>query len=362
MSGSDSHFSMISEQTDRMFRDWVTREVTACASTGRWQETLWRSLENNGLPMALVPEHLGGIGLDALSTFEILRLSGFHGLPAPLGESMVAKGLWGQNSGESPLVADGAIVLAEMTPSASLLLTPDGARLSGTTRKLALPADHTHALLIQTGDAAGAQFLVLVDPPFDARVAYPSSGFGEHVVYRFDDLPIPANCVLPWNNANKLAMRSLGAIVRAGEMVGALQRCLELGIQYAQERVQFGSPIARFTPVQDMLVEAAAEVAAATSAFAYCRQHWTLCPDDQLIFSAAIAKSRCGEAAGKVAALVHQVHGAMGFTQEHILHQFTRRLWAWRDEFGTESDWNDWIGTQVCVAERVPLWSRVAAL
>ena len=48
---------------------------------------------------------------------------------------------------------------------------------------------------------------------------------------------------------------------------------------------------------------------------------------------------RVGEAAGDGAAIAHQVHGAMGFTYEHSLHHFTRRLWAWREEFGNESFW-----------------------
>ena len=47
----------------------------------------------------------------------------------------------------------------------------------------------------------------------------------------------------------------------------------------------------------------------------------------------AIAKARCGEAAGKGADIAHQVHAAMGYTREHNLHFSTRRLWAWRDEF-----------------------------
>src|SRR5207237_3455840 len=53
----------------------------------------------------------------------------------------------------------------------------------------------------------------------------------------------------------------------------------------------------------------------------------------------AIAKLRVGEAAGAGAAIAHQVHGAMGFTYEHSLHHATRRLWAWREEFGNEAHW-----------------------
>ena len=59
------------------------------------------------------------------------------------------------------------------------------------------------------------------------------------------------------------------------------------------------------------------------------------------IADVAIAKVRVGEAAGAGAAIAHQVHGAMGFTYEHSLHHATRRLWAWREEFGNEAVWAD---------------------
>jgi acyl-CoA dehydrogenase len=73
-------------------------------------------------------------------------------------------------------------------------------------------------------------------------------------------------------------------------------------------------------------------------------------------FAVAVAKARAGEAAGKVAEVVHQVHGAMGFTQEHPLHFATRRLWSWRDEFGNEAYWQERIGRLVCARGGDALW------
>jgi alkylation response protein AidB-like acyl-CoA dehydrogenase len=64
----------------------------------------------------------------------------------------------------------------------------------------------------------------------------------------------------------------------------------------------------------------------------------------------AAAKIRASEAAGKVAEIAHQVHGAIGFTHEHSLHRLTRRLWSWRDEFGTEAHWSRELGRAVIAA------------
>jgi alkylation response protein AidB-like acyl-CoA dehydrogenase len=65
--------------------------------------------------------------------------------------------------------------------------------------------------------------------------------------------------------------------------------------------------------------------------------------DPGLLFIAA-AKIRAGQSAGKAAELAHQLHGAIGFTDEHELHLYTRRLWSWRDEYGSESYWSTRLG------------------
>jgi len=61
------------------------------------------------------------------------------------------------------------------------------------------------------------------------------------------------------------------------------------------------------------------------------------------------------------AAIAHQVHGAIGFTDEHILHRFTRRLWAWRDDFGSESEWAVGLGALVAANGADQLWPMVAS-
>jgi hypothetical protein len=69
----------------------------------------------------------------------------------------------------------------------------------------------------------------------------------------------------------------------------------------------------------------------------------------------AAAKIRVGEAAGKVAEIAHQVHGAIDSTHEHSLHRPTRRLWSWRDECGTESHWPPELGRRMMAARGCPL-------
>jgi acyl-CoA dehydrogenase len=77
--------------------------------------------------------------------------------------------------------------------------------------------------------------------------------------------------------------------------------------------------------------------------------------------AAAIAKARTGEAAGRVCAIAHEVFGAMGFTQEHTLHYATRRLWSWRNEFGSEVHWQAEIGRAIAAGGADNLWATLTA-
>jgi acyl-CoA dehydrogenase len=139
-------------------------------------------------------------------------------------------------------------------------------------------------------------------------------------------------------------------------MVGAMERCLDYAIAYAMERQQFGRPIAKFQAIQHMLADAAGQFAAAAASADLAADSVGQADFD---FTVAVAKARVGEAAGKVAEICHQVHGAMGFTQEHPLHFATRRLWSWRDEFGHEAYWQQRIGMLVCAAGGNALWQRL---
>ena len=152
-------------------------------------------------------------------------------------------------------------------------------------------------------------------------------------------------------------VQRLGALFRAAQMAGAMEAALALSTRYANDRVQFGRPIAKFQAVQQQLAllaeqAAAASVAVESAALAVAAGR----PSSAL--AVAAAKIRAGEAAGKVAEIAHQVLGAIGFTHEHRL---TRRLWSWRDEFGNESHWSRELGRAVTTAGAGALWPTITA-
>ena len=158
----------------------------------------------------------------------------------------------------------------------------------------------------------------------------------------FKRVPLPADAVgKPGEGYTPATLKFMGALFRVVAMAGAMGQVLRLAVQYAKDRVQFGRPIGQFQAVQHQLAILASQVAAASAAADAVTDAVSNGPAH---FEIAAAKARIGEAAHIACGIAHQVHGAMGFTYEHELHRYTRRLWAWRDEFGTEVEWAEWIG------------------
>lgn len=132
-------------------------------------------------------------------------------------------------------------------------------------------------------------------------------------------------------------LRLRGALVRAVQMAGALERICELSLDHARARRQFDRPIGSFQAVQEHLVTIAQQTALVSVAVeaAVARA---------AAFEIAVAKALAGRAAITAARAAHQVHGARGVTRAHPLSLETRRLWSWRVEYGSEREWSLRLG------------------
>ena len=154
----------------------------------------------------------------------------------------------------------------------------------------------------------------------------------------FDGAPARSG---PGVDAEALFMR--GALTRIALMAGALDRVYEIAVRHAGERRQFGRPIGSFQAVQQHLVTIAQQAAlAGVAADATARR-----PGGFEIAAGKLLANRAALSAGRAA---HQVLGARGTTREHPLGQLTRRLWAWRSEYGDEHHWSTRLGAGVARA------------
>jgi acyl-CoA dehydrogenase len=137
---------------------------------------------------------------------------------------------------------------------------------------------------------------------------------------------------------------------------GALARALELAIDHANTRVQFGKPLGKQQAVQQALALMAEEVAAvAVAAQAAAKARDT----GDAAFEIGCAKLRANRAAGVGGAIAHQVHGAIGFTQDYPLHHYTAKLVEWRSAYGNDAHWAEQVGAFALAQGGTGLWREI---
>ncbi len=309
--------TLIVDGAAKIFADTCNKTVLDAAERGEFQAAAWQAVRANGFHLLA----LRGSGANLEDLFAVLRVAGYQALPLPLAEALLANrwlGCEGDELLSIGLAANGG----------EWVEVPWGRKAD---RVLGVTAE---------GEVFAAR-------PAAVERGVNLAGEARDTVAVRDLEPVP--CDEP--------VYAMLALTRVAASAGALERVLDMGLRYAGEREQFGRPIARFQAVQHTLAMAAAEVAAAVRA---ADAAVDAIGEARFELEVAAAKSRVGEAAGIVVEAVHQVHGAMGFTHEHELHHFTRRLWAWREEFGGEVYWQARLGERIAAKGADAVWEFIA--
>jgi alkylation response protein AidB-like acyl-CoA dehydrogenase len=125
-----------------------------------------------------------------------------------------------------------------------------------------------------------------------------------------------------WDAVQKTARQAI--VMLAAECAGGAQRALDMAVDYAKTRVQFGKPIGQFQAIKHKCADMLLDVESARTA-AYFGMWTAAADDDELSIAASLAKAYCTEAYFKVASENIQVHGGIGFTWEHDAHLYYRR-------------------------------------
>jgi acyl-CoA dehydrogenase len=347
---------IVADTAARIFADLADPQTINHAKDASWREPLWRALMDSGLTLAWVPEGHGGAGASVAEGFEILQVAGRFALPVPLGETLLAGWLLARAGLKAPA---GAMTLAPVRPKETIALNGDG-RLSGRARGVPFAREAQYLAVLATRGASPTVALVAAK---DCRVTEGRTLAGDASnEVTFDNVRPIASAAAP-AGLDQTALMLIGATMRSVEMAGALEAVLTHTVRYANERVAFERPIAKFQAVQHNLARLAGEVAAAVAAAGSAADAIAQAEnfDEAVFLEAASAKIRCAEAAQEGVAIAHQVHGAIGFTKEHILHRFTLRALAWRDDFGSESYWAVELGKRVAARGADELWPLVAS-
>ncbi|HWE17960.1 MAG TPA: acyl-CoA dehydrogenase family protein [Hyphomicrobiaceae bacterium] len=349
--------SIVAETARRIFSDLADPQTLNRAQDDAWMAPAWSALEEAGLPLAWVPEELGGGGADLADGFAVLREAGRAAVPLPVAETLLAGWLLTQAGIPAP---KGPMSCGPARDGDTVALAGNGT-LSGRLRAVPLAKGAQHLAILVERENGGAAVALMEAGAAQVLEGTSLAGDALNAVLLQGARPAAVGDAPRGLDAGSLML--MGAAGRAMQMAGALEAILDLTVAYANERIAFGRPIAKFQAVQHNLARLAGEVAAALAAAGSAAEAIAAVArfDEGVLLEAASAKVRVGEAAGEGAAIAHQVLGAIGFTREHVLHRFTRRLWAWRDDFGNESQWAVKLGRLVAAKGADGLWPMLAA-
>jgi acyl-CoA dehydrogenase len=330
----------LADMMDAVFAEY--RQSHSPAADVGQNKDFWHRLDELGLVRLTGAEQSGGSGAGWNEAAELLAAAVRHGVRMPLAENDLLA-CWLLEAAGIPV--DGAtrtVCLLDRRGRAAAV--PWASRAE----RIVLVWQRTGEFLVADADRRTIDITPgsnMIDEPRDTVVADLGSLPG---------VPVAAELVA------QLQLKS--ALVRSIQTCAALDKALELSIDHATSRVQFGRPLSKFQAVQHLISDIAAEAALARSATdaalsAAIVSGW-LAP--QLEFLVAVARSCAGHAASVVVRNAHQVHGAIGTTSEHRLHQFTRAALAWRSEYGSVRYWDDRVTDMALQAGAGRLWSLIS--
>jgi alkylation response protein AidB-like acyl-CoA dehydrogenase len=320
---------------------------------------LWQEMAGLGWMGLAFPESYGGSGMGFIDLAILLEEMGRACLPGPFFSSVILGGFTTLDAGSDaqkqkylPDIASGrsifTLALTEVNAwydAASIATTAtadgDGFVIEGT--KLFVPDAHVAGYLLcvaRTEQSANPEegltvFIVEVPSPGLSHSALKTISGDKLFEVAFDGVRVPRENILGqsgkgWEIVQRIIER--GAVGKCCDIVGGLQRVLEMTLDYAKERYQFDRPIGSFQVIQHYCADMATDVD--STRFITYQAAWMLSEGLPCRREVAIAKTWAGEAYERVVTLAHQIHGAIGCTIDHDLQFYTKRGKAAQLSFG----------------------------
>lgn len=313
--------NMLADSMAQLCAEYVTPEKVREVEKNADVTAIWEALNESGFCDALLNESHGGAGLCLSEAFPLVFACGQFSLPVPLAQTMVIKAFLGEQGTPIP---EGPMTLA------TAVSTQDGAAVNCRDVQFGMVADWV--LVEQANDV----LLLPVAAGQRASTGVPGALTADLTWKTLPEETLFFDRTHDWTE--------IGACLLAGHIAGAADSVFRKTLNYAEERKQFGRSIGKFQAVQQQISVMAEQAAAARMAaqIGFSSSHWY--PHG---LTAAVAKSRCSEAVPVLASSAHAIHGAMGITAEYDLQLFTRRLHDWRRAFGSESYWNNRVGSSL---------------
>ena len=333
------------------FKSARVRELAE--SDSPFDESDWKEMAGLGWTGLAFPEEWGGQGLGMVDLAVVMEEMGYALAPSPLfsntivGLALTEKGTDDQKERYLRPLAEGEL---RGTPALFDAGSPaaighfemegkadgDGVVLDGQ-KVLVMDAESADIFLVGTSD--GRRHVVASDAEGVTVEPQPSMDPTRRLSdVRFENVRVPAEDTLDGAQADFLPVFNRGCVALAAEQTGIAQRTLDMAVEYAKDRQQFGRPIGSYQAVSHRCAQMLLETENARSATLYAA--WTADAEpESLNLSASMAKAYASDAGWRVADAAIQVHGGIGFTWEHDLHFFLKRAKANAAAFG-DAKWH----------------------
>jgi len=307
-------------------------------------ESALSALQDAGIPWIGIDESLGGSGGDLADAAAAVRALSVIAYPMPIAETALVAGWALEQSGirvPTTLLApafslESHVHLDRVSSTCTLSGSLHNVPGISAADYVVIPVD-SWLCLVHKND---------VTVKMSANVAHEDRG-----TVIFDSSAVQALEKLP-SHVSHLDLFARLAFARAIQLSGALIAVRDLSIAFARTREQFGKPIATLQIVAHYLAQLAELAIVGEGAIATALAIPTT-------MNFAIAKSVTGRAAREASRVSHQIHGAMGMSEEYALGQFTTRMWSWTEEAGRPEFWNTHIGQTFLKQSERNLWASI---
>ena len=311
-------------------RDLLSKECPAGAVRAAWTndtgrtDTAWKALAGMGVFGVLAPEAVGGLGGDEVDLIGMLEETGRWALPEPMVET----------------AAVAVPLLAEAGDDRVAMLASGGATASAVPRTDDLGVWVDSADLVVLFDDAGVYVVATDDVTLDSRHSVDGARRLHGVV-----APLSGSSRVGGPDAAALAF-DRGALGTAAQLLGLGWHLLEVTVDYAKQREQFGAPIGSFQAVKHHLADV--RLAIEFAAPLVYRAAWSVAQrDHDRSVHVSMAKAQASDAALLASRAALQCHGAIGYTTEHDLHLWMKRAWALGAAWGTAAWHRDRVGNAI---------------
>lgn len=325
-----------------------------------YSDELWKKMAELGWMGLIFPEEFGGLGLNLVDMVVILEEMGRVVLPGPFFSTVVLGGLAILEAGSDEQKKNLLPGIATGQTKATLALLEENARwdenginlsaeknglgyqLNGV--KLFVPDAHVADIIVCAARTSEGISLFMIDAHqagVRTTLLKTMDQTRKLCEVKLDNVQLGAEALLGTSGQGWQALRRVidqSKVALCAEMSGGAQQVLDMSVEYAKIREQFGRPIGSFQAIQHKCADMLLQVESAKSATYYAA--WAVATNSaEAPLAAAMAKAYCSDAYRKVSADGIQVHGGIGFTWEHAMHIYFKRAKGSEVTFG-DATWN----------------------